>query len=163
MRDDVFFSLTRETVDKYWGKNFEPEKLIKLGFVKGWKKKKNKVDISCENSLLRITVLSSSIIKVHLAPEGKVLEGHSVAVADEGASFSDFTLNDEGDHIEIRTSELVVRINKNPALVSFYDRKGEVISSEIGPMRWKKAKEGYATVCTMAMPSPRPGPPSTWA
>ncbi len=54
-------------------------------------------------------------------------------------------------YIDLSTSELTVRINRDPCLLLFYDREGNLISRDAEPMKWKKTSEGYSVFCTKEM------------
>jgi len=60
--------------------------------------------------------------------------------------------DEQKDFVHIATPELDIYAQKDPFLLSFTDKDGNVINRDVSPVEWSRAEEGYMTKCTKEMP-----------
>jgi alpha-glucosidase len=95
-----------------------------------------------------ITVLTDSLIRVRLAPEGAFEVRHSWAVARADEEFSEETyeLEDSDGELTLRTSALSVQIDRESGGLSFVDIQGQRFCSDEPGVQWKQTEAGQHTV-----------------
>lgn len=120
--------------------------------VIGWSKAKNSIVIECKNALVNLTILQPNVVHVKLAPQKTVVPDRSWAVLPIIPEDVEYQLNEGEDFIHITTSELVIKINKRPFILSFYDVNGNLINRDYEPLKWKKVNEGYWVESSKYMP-----------
>jgi len=121
-----------------------------LGPFTALEEREDGVWIRCDNGSVRISVLDEGTVKVQLAPDGRITEEHSHAVVHEGRAT--FSVSEKEREVEIRTSEIILTINKDPLLLSLMDRDSHPLCRDREPMSWAAAKEGYSVRCVKEMP-----------
>lgn len=87
------------------------------------------IKISKEKENLFILPLSPKIIRVVYSEEGEISKTKSLMVVDQ-LPFSDWASMEEEFYIEVRTTELKVRIDKITFGISYYNSKNELLLKE---------------------------------
>ena len=102
-----------------------------LGDLVGVDEHANQVELAAQRGKVRIIVVAPDVIRVTYAPNGTFPPDQSFAVI-PGAFPTNTQLkiskNDAG--AELRTKQLVVRIDKSPLRLTFLDTTGKVLSQE---------------------------------
>ncbi|HYB01251.1 MAG TPA: glycoside hydrolase family 31 protein [Ktedonobacteraceae bacterium] len=95
-----------------------------------------------------ITVLTDSLVRVRLAPEGAFEVRHSWAVASADEVFSEETFEIEDSDLELtlRTAALSVKINRESGALTFENRQGQPFCVDEAAMQWRQTEAGSRTV-----------------
>jgi len=142
----MIFFLPKDIISIDIKPQLDLEGYLSIGAFKEVKKEEHSVRIACENADICISAIGEGTIKVQLLPSGKSIEERSFAVLNE--VISDLSMTEKKRSVELSTSELKVVINKDPVLISFYDRDGNLLCRDKEAMKWKRAEEGYKSICT---------------
>jgi len=97
-----------------------------------------------------ITVLTDSLIRVRLAPEGVFEVRHSWAVAraDEEFGEATFEIEELGREILLRTATLTVKVDRERGNFSFVDGQGQPFCADEIGMQWDRTKsEQWRVAC----------------
>src|SRR5438046_2464736 len=89
-----------------------------IGAVKTWHKNRDAFDFHCEYGLVRIAVLSDSIVRVRATQANDFGPDFSYAVAKTQWPKVNTVVRD-GKTITVRTKQLVVTITKSPLRIEF--------------------------------------------
>ena len=109
------------------------------GDVRAVRVDRRAVELSCDNAVVRLTVLAEDLIRVRLSPTGEFPPPFSYAVTREDADWPtvDFAFHESKEAVEIRTARLTCRVTKSPCRLAFLDLDGAVISADAAGMGWR--------------------------
>lgn len=79
---------------------------------------------------LKVQVCSEDIIRVIAAPEKSFSTRPSLMVDKTSWAPAQWSMNEKGDHVEIATSKLMVRVQPETGAVAFYDANGQLLLQE---------------------------------
>lgn len=88
------------------------------------------VVVKAGQSRLRISVLTTDLVRVQLAPEGTFPNAPSWAVVQKEWPVVRPVISESPSELRISTGELTLIISKNPVRLSFLDRTGEVLNQD---------------------------------
>ncbi|MBC7973301.1 MAG: DUF4968 domain-containing protein [Verrucomicrobia bacterium] len=97
-----------------------------LGAVTSIERDDRGVYCRCGDAVLSIAVLTPSLIRVRLAPTGKLLPRRSWAVAKDDSEYSPVLMGvqETDEAIEINTDKVLIRIERNPCRIMCMDQAG---------------------------------------
>ncbi len=102
-----------------------------LGDVTAVQNQPNGVELSAGSARVRVSALSSTVIRVRYAPQGSFPADHSFAVVPnafpDGAKVQ---IRDSADAVLVDTGSVQAKISKSPMRVAFLDANGKVISED---------------------------------
>jgi len=101
-----------------------------LGGVTGVKQLNNGVELECGSARVRITVERAGIMRVRLAPDGRIRRDHSWSVVESKEPTPEFRLTESEDTITVATDNLAALIQRDPCRITFTDFAGRVICAE---------------------------------
>ena len=89
-----------------------------------------------------ITVLTDSLIRVRLAPDGEFLARRSWAVsrADEEFGEVSFEIEESGQELLLKTASLTVRIDRGRGSLSFEDVQGQPFCVDEAGIQWSRSE-----------------------
>ena len=102
-----------------------------LGNVSSVQQLPNGVELTAETARVRITALSSNVVRVRYAPQGTFPPEHSFAVLPN--AFPDapkLQIKETADAMVIDTGAMQAKIAKGPLRIMFLDAKGKTISED---------------------------------
>ncbi len=116
----LFFGLPNVTLAGYRG----------LGAVRDVQWQDNRLTLDCGGPRVQISVLAPDLVRVRLTPAGEFPPdfSHAVAVREWPATSCQLAL--DAEKIVLRTSELEVRIARDPCRISFFDTGGTPVCLE---------------------------------
>ena len=122
------------------------------GSLKQTEQKGNRVTIFSSNNLvLRVDVLSDTIIRLRYATEGRFGDDFSYAINKKFIPQEiNFTLEDDPKSISIITGKLRVEIKKENLKVSFKNLKGKVINEDEKGFHWEENKTHGGNIVLMS-------------
>lgn len=100
-----------------------------IGEIKSINKFDNRIEFKLENSLFNIYVIKDNVIRFRYTNKNSFSEAPSYAVI-KNNSISNYDFSETGNYFEIKTSELIVRILKDPCRVSIYDKNMNIINED---------------------------------
>ncbi|MDZ7262225.1 MAG: DUF4968 domain-containing protein, partial [candidate division KSB1 bacterium] len=109
-----------------------------LGNVQSFHQQQNQLILNCGVPQVQITVLAPDLIRIRMTSNGHFPEDHSYAVVKTDWPATEPSVQDSPHEIVITTAELVLRINKSPCRLAFYDQAGNLINKDYPPfgMGW---------------------------
>ncbi|XGW00511.1 MAG: glycoside hydrolase family 31 protein [Leptolyngbya sp. BL-A-14] len=86
----------------------------------------------CDDALLSVTVLTQSLIRVRMAPTGKLLPRRSWAVAKDDSEYLPVLMGvqETEEAIEINTDKVLLRIERNPCRIVCLDQAGRPFAED---------------------------------
>src|SRR4051812_13636430 len=91
----------------------------------------NGVELQAGKARIRVTALTDTVIRIRVAPDGNFSTQESWAVVPEAKTWlAAVRLADESGRVEISTSSLRVRIQKNPPAIAILNSAGEIIAQD---------------------------------
>ncbi len=120
--------------------------------IKSFTKNKDKFLITTENNvLLQITVIRNSVFRFRYAPAGSFPNDFSYAIADEAVrGYNQLEYSEEADYYEIRTSKLVLQIQKSNLKKTIYDINGQLINEDELGFHWEYSYEHGSDIVKMS-------------
>ncbi|HZY37478.1 MAG TPA: glycoside hydrolase family 31 protein [Mucilaginibacter sp.] len=109
-----------------------------LTVPKNVKQEGNKFYFSDGDARVEVTVVTSEIIRVRLAPHSVFLEDFSYAVPKLENKTKDFKLTENDEEYLVSTSAVSCHISKSDFHISFSDDEGRITSSDAVPMHWEE-------------------------
>lgn len=110
------------------------------------------VTVRCENSTVRLQVLSPEMVHVSISPDGKFSDRQSLAVLPQ-QRFHDFKLSKEAGRVILSTSALTVEIAKADGTLQFFRADGTPLAldgrSSFEP-REVEGKQAWSTTVSYA-------------
>ena len=103
-----------------------------MGDVSSFAKQANGIEIQAQRGRLRISVLSPTVIRVRYSLLDKFSERQSFAVlpgAFQGET-PPFEVENSVQQLSVKTSALLVRVEKSPLRIVFQDAAGKIISQD---------------------------------
>ena len=110
------------------------------------------VMFNCANGKVLLEILAPDLVRIRFGPDGAFSYERSWAVCKEDWKEVEWDCDEQKDFVRIATTELDIYAQKEPFLLSFTDKDGNVISRDASPVEWSRAEEGYMTKCTKEMP-----------
>jgi len=101
-----------------------------VGNIDRFREFKDGIEISAGPAKIRISVVSLEIIRVRMSPTGTFGPEDSWAVVDTNIGSRAHEVDDSPDAITLKTSAVMVRVQKRPCRISFYDAKGNLINED---------------------------------
>jgi len=99
-----------------------------IGNFMSWHSIPHGVEIDCDNAGVQIYVYSPGIVRVRIARDPFSPDFSYAVIHEPDGSFDQTEETD--DQIRLSTSKLIVRIQKKPLRISFYDHTGHILSKE---------------------------------
>ncbi len=99
--------------------------------------------LHCGSARVALTLLSPHIVRVRLAPQGNFAPRRSWALPCPDSTFAavPFVVEETPDALIIRNDaaapDLVLRVQRDPCLISFADANGNVFCADSAPMQWR--------------------------
>ncbi len=100
------------------------------GKVTNYKKFDNRIEFTLENAKFNLYVLDGNIIRFRYTQKNDFDPAPSYAVIYEMPGKSNFNFKESNDEFVIATTELIVKITKNPCRVSIYDKDNNLINAD---------------------------------
>ena len=99
---------------------------------------RQRVELTCENAMVRITVLAADLIRVRVNPSGRFAEPFSYAVAKKDTDWTpvQFTLEETAEAVLIRTQNLHCRVDKAYFALTFIDPDGTIVNADAAGTGW---------------------------
>src|SRR5574340_517478 len=118
-----------------------------LGALRSFSREGRTLMLDYGGPYVAITMLTDSLIRVRLAPEGvfEVRHSRSVARADEEFSEVTFELEDSGRELTLRTTTLSVKIDPQTGGLSFVNRQGQTFCVDDTGVQWRQNEAGPRT------------------
>jgi alpha-glucosidase len=101
-----------------------------VGGVLESKRIENGIEFRLEKGLLRLQACGSNIFRVRFTNREKFDPAPSYAVVKHAPADVEFSLAEKGDCFLVSTSELSVRVSRNPCRLSFMDGEGRVLNED---------------------------------
>lgn len=110
-----------------------------LGIVQAVEKNQRYVLFRCGESCLKISVLTSNLIRVRVTPTGEFLPRKSwaVTIEDEEWSAVDFEVKEQADVVEITTQQLRLVVHRNPCRLECFDFAGQSFAKDASAVGWR--------------------------
>jgi alpha-glucosidase len=105
---------------------------LTLGAVSSVERDDRGVYCQCGDALLAVTVLTSSLIRVRLAPTGKLLPRRSWAVAKDDSDYVPVAMavQETEAAIEIKTDQVLIHIERSPCRLVCFDQAGRPFAED---------------------------------
>ncbi len=100
-----------------------------IGPVTGWKAREDGLDLTAGAAAVRIRAVDPGIIRVRCSPSGEFTPDSSWAVLPSNRT-APCTVRDSGTALVLSTSELTLRVRKNPCRLSFFDAQGHLLNQD---------------------------------
>ena len=113
------------------------------GTLTHWTQDENRLTFHCDNGvLLRVDVLTDSMLRFRFATEGYFPEDFSYAIDPkfEGETKA-LKITDRDPYITIRTDSIVCKLRKRGLLTRIYDRKGTILLDDDKGFHWERSEE----------------------
>src|SRR5262245_19973084 len=119
-------------------RSFMPEQEHALDAVQSFTHAGPSLMLNCGGPLVAIAVLTPTLIRVRLAPNGIFAPRRSWAVARDDDEFdhAPFEIREQEDTIVLDTGTLAVRVERAGCRISFADRAGQAFCADGDGMRW---------------------------
>ncbi len=91
---------------------------------------KNVIQLQLENGTAEIQLITDEIVRVRFYPASSIPVESSYAVLPLKINVKITQINDTEKSLEISTPKILVKINKNPLRIGFYDQQGNLISKD---------------------------------
>jgi alpha-glucosidase len=119
--------------------------MISIGAVHTYRQHRHSCIIDCGEPQVAITLITSHIVRVRLAPYGTFRPHRSWAVAPPDEHFEPipYTVEETSDAIIIRPeaadedAPLAIHVQRNPCRISFVDAAGQRFCADSGGMQWE--------------------------
>ena len=111
------------------------------------------LELTCENAMVRLTVLAPDLVRVRVSPTGLFPPPFSYAVARADNEWPpvDVTVEETEQHLWLRTERLHCQIAKAYLTLTFYDPDGSEINADAAGAGWEEGSE--RVLCWKQMPS----------
>ncbi|MCS7145789.1 MAG: glycoside hydrolase family 31 protein [Nitrososphaerota archaeon] len=106
------------------------EGFVFLGNLSSFEKRDNKVVLVCGAAKVELQILAPDLVRVRLAPNGVFEPDYSWAVVKRDWPPADFTLEETDRALRVKTSELVVEVQRAPCRLSFFDPEGFLVNAD---------------------------------
>ena len=118
---------------------------------------RQQVELTCENAMVRISVLAPDVIRVRASPTGRFSPLFSYAIAKDDAAWppTPFTVEESEDALTIRTARLQCRVEKPHLALTFLDLDGTVINADAAGIGWENtglSRRSEKVLCWKRMP-----------
>ena len=107
---------------------FKSASSLGTGKINHWKQTPRGITGEAENAIFNIQFYTPGVVRVTLTRE-KFFEDFSYSVTARPGSVP-FTLAETNDYLELRSSSLVININKGSCLITFLNLQGEMINQD---------------------------------
>ena len=109
-----------------------------MGQIKSYEEKDYHITFTCENAKVRLSFLKPDMIRIHMTPDDEFPKddmhldenGPYAVVKYDWSPGCAHELIDEGDNYKITAGEIVVKVNKAPFRLEFYDKAGKLLTKE---------------------------------
>jgi alpha-glucosidase len=120
--------------------------------IKSFTKKKDIFLITTENGvLLQITVVRDSVLRFRYAPSGSFPKDFSYAIAKDAVrGYNHLEYTEEADKYVIKTSKLLLHINKTNLRKSIYDVDGKLINEDEIGFHWEYSYDHGCDIVKMS-------------
>jgi alpha-glucosidase len=111
-----------------------------------------RIELTCENAMVQITVLAPDLLRVRVSPTGRLSPPFSYAIAraDDEWPPVELSVEELEDCLMIRTSRLHCRIDKAHLAITFLDPDGTVVNADAAGAGWEQGSE--KVLCWKHMP-----------
>ena len=82
---------------------------------------KNNIDFQCKNALVRLEICTEDIIRIRMSPSGKFKPNETWVVIQYDWPETNFSIEDKGVYLSVKTSRLQVKAYKSPFRIEFLD------------------------------------------
>ena len=103
---------------------------------------RQRIELTCENALIRLDVLAADLIRVRVSPSGRFSEPFSYAIAkkDEQWPPVKFTLQETAETLRIRTARGQCCVDKTHFSLTFTDLDGTIVNADAAGVGWNGEK-----------------------
>jgi alpha-glucosidase len=103
-----------------------------VGKIVSFEKNKNGITGKAENATFVITAYSENIVRIQISKNEKIDNFSYALVSNEKPNFSDFTITEVSNSIQLSTKSLDVAIEKTPYFkVTFKDKTGTILNEDV--------------------------------
>ena len=121
-----------------------------LGSIAACTREGRTVTFDCGGPRLSLTVLTPTLVRVQIAPNGTFAPRRSWAVARADADYAevDFELRAEADAVVLGTGALSVRVRRADGALAFADAQGTAFCADAAAPRWRATEAGQPVLCS---------------
>ncbi|WP_421939003.1 glycoside hydrolase family 31 protein [Pedobacter sp.] len=99
-------------------------------YQSGFKKNRNTISFLTTNGAVKLEFCSPDMFRFRSSWNGKFEENEGLMVANYNWADVTYQVEDKKDHFMIRSSKLVIRLNKSPFKIDVFDIKGKLLCAE---------------------------------
>jgi alpha-glucosidase len=116
------------------------------GRVLAWQRHNQRIELTCQNAMVRIAVLAPDVVRVRVSPTGLPSAPFSYAIArrDEAWPPVELSVEETPGYLLVRTARLHCRIAKEHLAIAFLDPDGSVINADAAGAGWQEGAERVA-------------------
>jgi alpha-glucosidase len=96
------------------------------------------IDFQCDNALVRLDICTEDMLRIRMSPSGIFKPNETWVVIRYDWPDTQYTLEDKGKWIAIRTGRLLIKAFKSPFRFEFCDSAGRIINKD-----WKAGSMGF--------------------
>jgi len=133
----VRYRLAKTLLDSRYGRKPPRGPFQTLGAVTAIQPHERGITLTAKNGALRLTVIAPDCVQARLQPSGKFGVPFSYAVAKVTWPEVPFTVSETPDTITLKAPEMSCDIDRKTSRITFKNARGQVISSEAEPLRWR--------------------------
>jgi len=101
-----------------------------IGNITSYTQDSSTVTFNCGTPKVKITVCSDDIVRVRMAQNGTFRAEEPWIVVKYNWPYVNYSFNDSGTYYQIETSKLIIRVNKSPLIISFYNKSNNLINKD---------------------------------
>lgn len=101
-----------------------------IGDLQNYQQNGNTINFTCSNARVDITILGDGIVRVRMIRQDTDGKDFSYSILRLQADPVKFSLNEDEDNLEIKTSHLKIMVRKSPFRVNFFDLTNQLICKD---------------------------------
>lgn len=112
--------------------------------------------VACGPARLAIDVLAPDLVRVRLAPDGRLGDAFSYAVERTDWPPCEVLFEDMADALTLRTAAITCRVQKAPCRLSFFDAAGRLLAADSDGLGWQPGENGNSPaggICRQHLPA----------
>jgi len=101
-----------------------------IGNITSYTQDGSTITFTCGTAKVKVFIYTDDLIRIRLAPTGTFNPEEPWVVQKYNWTYIPYTFTDSGTYYQIGTNKLVIRINKSPFIVSFYDKNMNLLNKD---------------------------------
>ncbi|HRE48380.1 MAG TPA: glycoside hydrolase family 31 protein [Aggregatilineales bacterium] len=139
-RAKLRYQIRRWLAERRYGRQTPSGTFSTPGKVTGYTASERGITLTCQQGVLRLSVITPDMIQVRFQPSGKFPVPFSYAVAKVMWSDAPYTIGETDEAISLSAGEIICQVSRTDARLTFLNAARSVIAADAEPLAWREGE-----------------------